>query len=69
MRFEVVNEKKANRPVVKDTTTLKKAREWIQECRAGRSRMKDLYERDASSEIESAGRAVRQLMPWLTDTS
>ncbi|MCP4591452.1 MAG: ketol-acid reductoisomerase [bacterium] len=45
------------------------AREWIQECRAGRSRMKDLHERDASSEIESAGRAVRQLMPWLTDTS
>ena len=43
------------------------AREWIAECRAGNPRMNQLRARDAESDIEQAGRAVRQLMPWLAE--
>ena len=43
------------------------AREWIAECRTGNPRMNQLRARDAESGFEQAGRAVRQLMPWLAE--
>ena len=43
------------------------AREWIAECRAGKPRMNQLHAQDAGSNFEQAGRAVRQLMPWLAE--
>jgi ketol-acid reductoisomerase len=44
------------------------AREWIAECRAGKPRFNQLYARDVESAFEQAGRTVRQLMPWLTES-
>ncbi len=41
------------------------AREWIAECRAGLPNLTRLFEADAHSPLESAGQAVRGLMPWL----
>ncbi len=41
------------------------AKEWIAECRQGLPNHKRLYQEDADSDLERAGRAVRDLMPWL----
>jgi len=43
------------------------AREWMDECAAGKPRFRELLAREADSEFEKAGHAVRQLMPWLTE--
>ncbi len=43
------------------------AREWLAECRAGRPCFDRLFAEDANSDFEKAGRAVRQLMPWLAE--
>jgi len=42
------------------------AREWIAEHRSGMARFRALHEADANSAFEQAGRAVRELMPWLS---
>ena len=41
------------------------AREWVDENKSGRSRLRERLEADAKHPIESAGKRVRSLMPWL----
>lgn len=41
------------------------AREWIAEYRGGGRRFQSLFEKDVDSDFERAGKAVRDLMPWL----
>ena len=41
------------------------AREWLAEARAGDSAIRALRDRQQTHPIEQAGRAVRDLMPWL----
>lgn len=41
------------------------AREWLEECKAGRPTLRERYEQDAAGPLEEAGRNVRRLMPWL----
>ncbi len=43
------------------------AREWVQEHRSGRGKLRERLEADAQHPIESAGRKVRGLMPWLEE--
>lgn len=40
--------------------------EWIEECRAGGKRFRQLHDADANTSYEAAGRTVRSWMPWLT---
>ncbi len=42
------------------------AREWIAEYRGGAKNFKSLYDSDADSPYERAGKNVRALMPWLS---
>jgi len=41
------------------------ADEWIAEARAAMPNLKRLYQQDADSHLERAGRNVRKMMPWL----
>ena len=41
------------------------AREWTAECRSGLKRFNRLRDAEADSDMERAGRVVRELMPWL----
>jgi ketol-acid reductoisomerase len=41
------------------------AREWIEECKRGGATFNTLLKSDPGLDIESAGRNVRSLMPWL----
>jgi len=43
------------------------AREWVEEHRSGRPRLRARLEADAGHPIEEAGRRVRALMPWLKE--
>jgi ketol-acid reductoisomerase len=43
------------------------AREWVDENKSGRSRLRERLEADAKHPIESAGKRVRSLMPWLEE--
>lgn len=43
------------------------AREWIAEHRSGGAAFRRMHEADAGSLYEKAGRAVRDLMPWLSN--
>ena len=43
------------------------AREWVEEHRNGRPRLRERLEADAAHPIEEAGRRVRALMPWLEE--
>jgi len=43
------------------------AREWVEEHRQGRPRLRERLEADADHPIEEAGRRVRALMPWLEE--
>jgi len=43
------------------------AREWVEEHRNGRPRLRERLEADAAHPIESAGKRVRALMPWLKE--
>ncbi|MFM9139721.1 MAG: ketol-acid reductoisomerase [Solirubrobacterales bacterium] len=41
------------------------AREWIAENRAGQENFKRMREEQASSQIETTGRELRSMMPWI----
>jgi ketol-acid reductoisomerase len=41
------------------------AREWIAENRAGQENFKRMREQQASSQIETTGRELRSMMPWI----
>ncbi len=43
------------------------AREWLAENRAGRVSFERLRQEDRDHEIERVGKALRAMMPWLTD--
>lgn len=44
------------------------AREWILENQSGRAGFKAIRKKEAAHSIESVGRELRGLMPWLKDT-
>ncbi len=41
------------------------AKEWVDECAAGKPKMKDAASTDANHQIEQVGREIRAVMPWL----
>lgn len=43
------------------------ATEWINECRAGGERFRQLHDEDVDTLFERSGRTVRSLMPWLSE--
>jgi ketol-acid reductoisomerase len=43
------------------------ATEWINECRAGKTRFQQLHGEDVDTLFERSGRTVRSLMPWLSE--
>ncbi len=42
------------------------AREWMRENRNGKARFRDLERQTADHQIESVGRNLREMMPWLS---
>ncbi len=41
------------------------AKEWLEECKAGKPNFKALYEQDKSHPIEVVGRQLRQMFSWM----
>lgn len=59
--------RKRLRDMLKEIESGEFAREWMDEHRSGRPLIGKRMDEDAQHEIESAGKKVRSLMPWLEE--
>jgi len=66
---KVVDErvKENMRALLRDIQSGKFAKEWIDEHRAGRPNFTRLMQQDEQHQIEQVGRALRAMMPWISN--
>jgi ketol-acid reductoisomerase len=57
------------RKILEDVQSGAFAREWIDECRTGASRLEALRKQDAEHPIEKVGKKLRSMMSWLRSPS
>lgn len=57
----------AMKRILADIQSGKFADEWMAECAAGKPKMSQLATQQSSHSVESVGRRLRALMPWLRD--
>jgi ketol-acid reductoisomerase len=57
----------AMKDILAEIQSGKFADEWMAECKAGKPNMQKQAQAQASHEIETVGKELRQMMPWLKD--
>ena len=51
--------------ILDEITSGKFAKEFVDECKAGRPNFNALYEKDHDHQVEVVGRKLRKMMPWI----
>jgi ketol-acid reductoisomerase len=51
--------------ILKEITSGKFAKEWMNEYKTGLKKFNKLYEKDYNSQLEGVGRKLRKMMKWI----